>query len=131
MSQNPLETLAKETDQGLQPLVFVPVDDYTTFRAEFAVTEGDLVFHFFLAGKSSTQGPGRYWEVLFPAVLEAVAKDIFKAGYPRLQAKHMNDFDIDSWWFRAFGFGQVLDPHKLAYKFLDALDLALDTKKDT
>jgi hypothetical protein len=95
------------------------------------VTEGDLVFHFFLVDKAGAHGTGKYWEAVFPACLEFVAKETFKSGYPRLQAKHMNDFGIDSWWFRAFGFGQVLDPHKLAYKFLDALDLALDTKKDT
>lgn len=131
MNPNPLQTLARETDQAFQPLVFVQVNEFLPFRAEFAVTEGDLVFHFFMAGKSSAHGAGVYWESIFPAVLEAVAKDLFKTGYPRLQAKRINDFEIDSWWFRAFGFGQVLSPHALAYKFLDAMNVALETKKDT
>jgi hypothetical protein len=126
MSQNPLQILQTENDQAIAPLAFTAVDQYTTFRAEFAVTGDDLVFHFYMKG-----GPAdpTYWSNVFPFVLDHVARECFKADYPRLQARRIDDFDIDSWWFRAFGFATGIDPAALAQRFLRDLDAALDKKK--
>jgi hypothetical protein len=107
------------------PLIFTTVNDYTTYAAEFAITEGDLVFHFYATDEvNQRRDPRGYWLEAFPAVMERVAKDYFKADFPRLKAAYTEE--KASWWMRAKGFGQVLDPHKFTYKFLDELDSALD-----
>jgi len=120
------------------PLTFIPINDYTTFRAEFAITDGDIVFHFFKTPEVEKLGdPARvrqYWGDVFASVLEPVAKTIFNADVPRLKAQHIFDEDapysrqhpLDSWWFRAYGFGHLLDPHAIAYRFAEALDASLD-----
>lgn len=117
----------------VQPLQFIQVDDYTTFRAEFAITEGDIVFHFFKTAEVMAKPPEyqrHYWGTVFAHVLEPTAKALFKADYPRLKAQHIDDGEmkLDSWWFRAYGFGHLLDPDALAFEFLDALDEALDAR---
>lgn len=107
------------------PIQFMPVNDLTTFSAEVAVTDGDFVYHFYPT-KEVNEGadPKKYWMETFPAVLEATAKEYFKAEYPRLKAAYTEE--KASWWMRAFGFGMVLDPHRLALHFCDDLDAALD-----
>jgi hypothetical protein len=128
MSWNPSEILATESDAGVQPIVFVQCDEYHHFRAEFAVVGGDLVFHFFPPKRPHDLDV--YWGGFFPAVLDPVAREAFKAEYPRLKATRITEFEIDSWWFRAYGFGQGLSPPALAYRFLDALERGLDTNSE-
>lgn len=116
-------------EQAVLPLTFVQIEGYTTFRAEFAVTEGDLVFHFFMTPEIEAlpeKERKHYWAERFAEVLEPVAKEHFLADAPRIKAQHVCDMGIDSWWFRAKGFGHLLDPHRFAYQFLDKLDQALD-----
>ncbi len=103
----------------------MPVTDLTTFAAEVAVTEGDLVYHFYVTDEvNAGPDPKRYWLETFPAVLEQTAKNYFKADFPRLKAAYTEE--KASWWLRAFGFGRVLEPHKMALRFCDELDAALD-----
>ncbi len=107
------------------PIQFMKVTDLTTFAAEVAVSEGDFIYHFFVTDEvNARQDPKQYWLELFPTVLQAAAQDYFKADFPRLKAAYTEE--QASWWLRAYGFGRVLDPHKLALKFCDALDKALD-----
>ena len=120
----------------VQPLQFVQVDDYTTFRAEFAITEGDIVFHFFKTAEVEAHPPAYqklYWEDIFAQVLDPVARKIFKADEKRLRAQHIDDQElgIDSWWLRALQYGHLLDPDKLAFEFLDALDEGLEARTKT
>lgn len=127
------QTLTTEQDsqQGVAPLQFIQVPDYTTFKAEFALTEGDIIFHFFMTPEVEKLRNVRvYWANTFPGVLEPVAKKIFNAEYPRIKAQHVHDAEmkIDSWWFRAYGFGHLLDPDALAYRFLDALDAGIEAE---
>jgi hypothetical protein len=104
---------------------FIPVTDLTTFAAEVAITEGDFVYHFYVTDEvNAGADPKKYWLELFPEVLERTAKEYFKAEFPRLKAAYTEE--KASWWLRAFGFGMVLDPHKLALSFCDVLDDALD-----
>jgi hypothetical protein len=120
-------------------LAFREVDDYTTFKAEFAMDAGDIVFHFFKTDEVKSLDPSAqnlYWQTTFAAALESVTPGFFgvTSDSGRLQAKHVYDDEqpysaaepLDSWWLRAFGFGHRLDPHKLALKFLETLDSALD-----
>lgn len=108
-------------------LFFIPITEYTTFRAEMAITEGDIVFHFFPTDEVQAlthPTPAKYWTEFFPAALERVAKAYFNADESRLKAAYTEE--LASWWLRGFGFGHVLEPQKFGYGFLDALDKALD-----
>jgi hypothetical protein len=108
-------------------LFFSDVTEYTTFRAELAVTEGDLVFHFYptpAAHALKQPTPLQYWTELFPECLDRVARQYFNADESRLSAAYTEE--MASWWLRGFGFGHVLEPQKFAYGFLAALDAALD-----
>jgi hypothetical protein len=120
-------------------LAFREVSDYTTFRAEFAMEAGDIIFHFFktteiLASPESSQR--LYWAEIFPSVLEPTALKYFgvTADSGRLKAQYIYDEEsphtrkepLNSWWLRAFGFGHRLDPHAVALKFLEILDSDLE-----
>lgn len=130
LSVHQVTSTVEGEQQAVLPVMglnFIDISEYTTFRAELAVTEGDLVFHFYPteevhALKNPT--PAKYWKELFPSVLEPVAKSYFNADEARLKAAYTEE--QTSWWLRGFGFGHVLDPHKFAYGFLAALDAALD-----
>ncbi len=123
---------AKDDIQGVAALAFIPVKDYTTFEAEFAITEGDLVYHFNRTPEvMALHGMARenYWKTTFATHLERVAKKYFEADYPRISAQFIHEPSLgitESWWFRAEGFGHLLDPHKKAYGFLDALDASIE-----
>ena len=128
------ERLGKEkVIEGINKAVvaFTKVEDYTTFVAEFGVKDGDLIFHFYLTPELDEQpkdGPvAVYWMSRFPRVLDGTAQDFFKTGPPRLQAKYTQE--MQSWWLRAQGFGENLEPDKLAYAFLETLDRDLDTSQ--
>ena len=119
------ETLAAEGTLPVLPLQFVPVKAYTTFDAEFAVTEGDLVFHFFIPEDMQRHaGLEQYWMQRFPEALDRIAREFFAAEFPRLKAAYTHE--QASWWMRAAGFGLRLDPHALSQNFLARLDAALD-----
>ena len=119
-------TSTVEREQGNKLPVFVlnftPVLDYTTFAAEFTVTEGDIVFHFYVTEEVNKRPDvNRYWKEVFPSVLEPIVKEHFNADFPRVKAAYTEE--KGSWWLRAYGFGHLLDPHKVVYMFLDKLDL--------
>ena len=123
--------VAQEGDmEGIHKAVvsFTPVTRYTTFQAEYAVKGADLVFHFFLTPEMDgmpKDGPvAVYWMRSFPDILDGTAQDFFRATAPRLQAKYTEE--MASWWLRAQGFGENLDPEGLAESFLDQLDRDLD-----
>lgn len=108
----------------LPVLEFTKVDDYTTFNAEYAIDDQDLVFHFFVP-ESQQRNPS-YWANTFPIALEAAAMETFKEGGPRVQASYIEDFELNSWWLKAKGFASVPDPQALITRFLDSLDSKLD-----
>lgn len=112
---------------------------YTTFKGEFAVEAGDIIFHFFKTPEILAWTPEqqrRYWAEIFAATLEkvAMAHSGCTADSGRLKAQHTYDDEspyskaepLDAWWFRAFGFGHLLDPHKWALRFCELLDEGLD-----
>lgn len=121
-----------ETIQGVAAMPFVPIEGYTTFAGEYAIAGGDLVFHFSPSREVAAKDPklgALFWHNTFPGCLDPVAKKIFDADYPRISAQFTHEPDLgvhESWWFKATGFGHLLDPHKKVFEFLDALDSALD-----
>jgi hypothetical protein len=112
---------------------FTEINDYTTFKAEYAFVGEDLVIHFFLT-KEMTQTAKNdpksaaaiesYWLTMFPRVLNDVGQEYFKAKAPRLQAKYTEE--LASWWFKAQGYKARIDPDAFAEGFLEALDQALE-----
>lgn len=127
-----MKEVIAEGDLPVLPINFIPIDDYTTYRAEFAIVEGDIVYHFFVTEEvQKLPDPQKYWFESFPNALQEVADKHFKVTFPRLKAAYTPE--QASWWMRAFGFGKLLDPHRFSYKFFDALDAALDaaTNKST
>ena len=103
---------------------FTKVKDYTTFVAEYAMVGEDLVFHFFLTPEMDREpkdGPvAAYWMVKFPKVLDTSAKKYFEAKSPRLVAKYTPE--MQSWWMKAQGYSDRIDPDAFAKKFLEQLD---------
>ncbi len=120
------DTLVKEPEKfPVLPLNFLTVKDFTTFEAQYAITDGDLVFHFYVTDEvNKLADPRLYWLTVFAECLEQTAVDYFKAGAARLKAAYTEE--KASWWLRALGFGLVLDPHKSVYGFLEALDRSCD-----
>lgn len=107
------------------------------FRAQHAVVSGDLVIQFFLpvpaeelkrADAKVQQRWATYWLEAFPRQLSPVAKLYFQADKPRLVAKYTEE--LASWWFRARGFGDGLDPDGLAEGFYKRLAEALRTAQN-
>lgn len=132
------EILKQQDDQGVMPLQFEVVDEYTTFIARFAIDDNDLIFHFYLPAElvhvptvaSPKPEPyfqarvDKYWNDNLPRTLDIVARDFFKAEAPRLKAAFTPE--MNSWWLRGFGMADVLDPAARARAFLAKFDQALD-----
>jgi hypothetical protein len=117
--------LESESELPVLAIEFTQVPDYTTFLAEFALTNGDIVFHFFPTEEVKKLPQARaYWLETFPAILERVAKDYFRVDYPRLKAAYTEE--QASWWLRAYGFSHLLDPEAFTQRFLLELDRGLE-----
>ena len=111
------------------------------FRAEFAVVGDDLVFHFHKPEGAehdmTPQNLENYWGRAFPISLDAVAREFFRAEYPRLAATRVEERDkktefegkelpLDSWWLKACGFAiETSDPQALAKAFYRRLSTDL------
>lgn len=114
--------LSAEREQGVKPLDFKKVQDYTTFDAEYAFDRNDIVFHFF--PPHANEVTRQYWLSQFPAVLDKFAQKFWEVEYPRLMAAYTEE--LNSWWLRAFGFGNQGDPEARALKFIEQLDAELE-----
>jgi hypothetical protein len=141
------QTIRNEQRQNIAAVQFTVVDDYTTFYAEYAFVENDIVVHFFLPTEALVARTGqqpdssairdqwarhfvendtvlhRYWFEIFPASLERVATSVFLAGPPRLVAAYTEE--VASWWFKAAKFC-ILKPEELIKTLFVKLDQDLD-----
>jgi hypothetical protein len=112
---------------------FTKVEDYTTFLAEYAFIDGDVVVHFFLPREHYVQVADGYkpldehliwWQRAFPQVLSPVAEKYFAATYPVLMAQYVPE--MTSWYFKAGGYALRLDPEAFLLQFFSYLDQAID-----
>jgi len=112
---------------------FTQVDSYTTFAVEYACIDGAFVIHFFPPPEAYVMVEGvrkipseylLFWQKKFPAVLSPVAESYFKATYPQLMAQYVPE--LRSWYMRAGGFANRLDPDTFLQSFFALLDRALD-----
>jgi hypothetical protein len=100
---------------------FIQVTHHPTFRAEYVVQNNeDIVIHFFLPVEVAF---GAYWTSAFPVTLDRFAQAYFSATRPRLQAKYTEE--LKSWWFKAHGYGHIVDLSSFIHGFFDGLDAAL------
>jgi len=107
---------------------FKKVTDFTTFDAEYNLNDNNIVVHFFMpSGYMVTE---KYWKTCFAEALEAVAASHFQATSPRLVAKYADDDgagnSLHSWWFKAQGYGHLVDPDTFVMKFFELMDGLLD-----
>lgn len=141
------QMIQSERDLPVQAIRFTPINDYTTFNAEYAAVGRDIVVHFFLPVEALVARTGqaptddaqrdhwaqyflenhaelrRYWLDVFPRALQQSAEAAFHARPPRLAS----DFtpEVSSWFFRATGF-HVLKPEVFVRTMLAQLDQRLD-----
>ncbi len=66
------------------------------------------------------------WVEVFPMVLSEVAKEHFKADFPRIMAKYTEE--LRSWWFKARGYSHSIDIDRFIESFAEKLDRRLDTR---
>jgi hypothetical protein len=112
-------------DLSTEAPVFTQVTCYTTFRAEYAMINGNLVFHFFANDEvNQLADPWAYWKDRFPNVLSKLATEFFASSYPRVRAAYSGE--LASWWLRADSFDHLLDPEGFCLRFLEQLDGQLD-----
>jgi len=126
--QKELTNLKKEPDaldlDGAVP-DFTCNGNYTTFRVEHALIEGNIVLHFF-PPEEMEDGPQllNYWKTIFPTTLDVVARKYFDAESPRLYAEYVPE--LYSWYFRANGYSHIVDLLSFLEGFFDKLDEALE-----
>jgi hypothetical protein len=137
-----MQTVTKEELGGIPVAVanvldatvkFTKVEEYTTFLAEYAFVDGDIIIHFFPPREQYVQvGDGfkmieehlLRWQRAFPQVLSPVAEHYFKATLPVIMAQYI--VEMTSWYFKAGGFARQLDPESFVLKFFAQLDQAID-----
>lgn len=103
---------------------------FDTFKAEYNLDNDNVVIHFFLPKRKVTE---RYWKAMFADALDAVGQDHFQATAPRLIARYTEE--LHSWWFRAQGYGHIIELEAYVGHFFAKLDLymgpALQTQSKT
>lgn len=100
---------------------------YQNFHVEYAADDGNLVVHFFVHPDTIRTWPEvaveSWWQNAFASTLSDVAQDYFKATVPRIMAKYT--METASWWFKAQGYGHLLDPSGFLHAFFVRLDGSL------
>ena len=129
-----LRYAANDGDLTVPALAFVkPEKTFASFAPEYAVDNGDLVFHFFLPEQlqpfADRGDVVSYWKDKFPRVLDPVTREHFAAEYPRIRAAYVDDYGVNSWWMRATGFGDtLLDADSFVNRFYERLEKELNSK---
>jgi hypothetical protein len=111
-------------DVGSAVPVFHQVPDYTTYRAEWTILDGDFVIHFFRPEPDDRGFARQYWTGQFPQDLSDTAEQYFRATKPRIFAQYVPE--LESWYMRARGFASCLDPEGFIGEFFRQLDQRLD-----
>lgn len=99
---------------------------YDTFVAEYNLDNDNVVVHFFLPKRRVTE---RYWKSMFADALNDVGQDHFQATAPRLVARYTEE--LHSWWFRAQGYGHIIDLETFVENFFVKLDLRMGPSLQT
>lgn len=120
--QQATEMIQREQGQGISPRQFTVIDDYTTFRAEYAVVDNDIIVQFFLPvealvartgqtieeaapqlylrdGRGSQLSTPPAWGALHPAT-QATWMQTVKDGWAKHFLKH--DEELRRYWMETF-----------------------------
>lgn len=107
---------------------FKTVSEFTTFESEYSLTDNNVIVHFFMP--KARYVTEKYWKEIFADALTDVAQEYFDATSPRLVAKYAEDDgaggSLNSWWFKAQGFGHIIDIDAFVMKFFEKMDERLD-----
>lgn len=106
---------------------YTKIKEYTTFEAEYTMIGEDVVVHFFPSEElkvAPKQSGETYWKVHFPEVLNETAQEYFNATAPRLVAKYTEE--LYSWWFKAQGYGHIIDLDFFIRRFFEKMDAKLE-----
>jgi len=117
--------LGSEANVALKPQpIDFQVKEYRNFRAEYALSDDDFIIHYFITKKQIKSCPMQelehWWLNEFSEKMEALSKEYFDAGSPRIQAAYTPE--LASWWFRARGYGYLIDPTAFLLEFFEQLD---------
>lgn len=124
-SQQLGSAFSAEADRALKPEA-IEFKKYNGqfFNAEYQLVDRNLVFHFFVHPMHAQQVPPQqlehWWLNGFAQVLDQTAQDYFQATIPQLQARYTEE--VASWFLKAQGFSDLLDPLGFAAGFLARLD---------
>ena len=126
-----IQAVGSGVDHGAiswQPMSFKQ-EMYSNFRVEYAFNDGVFVVHFFVHPQAIRQWPEssleHWWQNDFARTMSDVAQQHFQATLPRIIAKYT--METASWWFRAQGYGYLLDPEGFLLAFFALLDETLPT----
>lgn len=129
VDENRSTEVGKGLDRGLvqwQSLEFQQ-QTYEKFHVEYAFMEGNFVVHFFVHPDAIARYPEavleHWWQHDFAQCLSSVAQEYFRATLPRIMAKYT--METASWWFKAQGYGELLDPLGFLHAFFSLLDETL------
>jgi hypothetical protein len=118
-------------DNGLvewRPMEFQQ-QTYNNFHVEYAFLDGNFVVHFYVHPNAPQVFPEAllesWWQGTFAHALSSVAQEYFRATLPRIVAKYT--LETASWWFKAQGYGELLDPIAFLHGFFELLDETLPT----
>lgn len=121
-----IKDVGAAVDQSLvswEPMKFEQ-KTYKHFHAEYDFTAGNYVVHFFvppdMVNKHSERELEMWWQNDFAESLSSVAQEHFKATIPRIMAKYTTE--NASWWFKAQGYGTLIDPTAYLLQFFEKLD---------
>lgn len=135
LKQMGVEQLDDFNDIGSAIPIFKKVEKFTTFWAEYAFIDGNIVVHFFPPPEAYLNHGStgrrvvredflRAWKTTFPHVLSPAAESFFNATAPVLEATYVAE--MTSWWLKAGGFARRLDPDELVLRFFAFFDAKLD-----
>lgn len=115
--------------KGLSKAVpeFKKIEDFTTFRAEYAMIGPDLVMHFYGTPEHpNTDNPNDvwYWQTYFPNCLEEAGGAHFQASRPRVIAKYTEE--MRSWFLKAQRYDHLTNIDAFVKVFCAKLDHVLE-----
>lgn len=106
-----------------EPMEFEQVT-FNNFHVEYAIVDGNFVVHFFVHPEAiqhyRESDLQNWWQKDFAIAMSNVAQEHFKATKPRIMAKYT--METASWWFKAQGYGHLLDPMAFLHEFFGRLD---------
>jgi hypothetical protein len=92
---------------------FQPVRAYGYFDAEFAVKDGNIIFHFWPHGFHEAQQVGKRIPD-FPVAFESKLNQAMSHAFTRNRVEVREDRDMGAYFVKATGYGSSISPFEMA-----------------